>query len=89
VCDDDYLADLSVRIQTMTEGLPVEVLRIRRDRGAAVAQLQAQTRETLDELSPFEVFDRRLHQEQLEPELEQQLQQAFRAVMADLQQEAQ
>ncbi|MDO9323015.1 MAG: exonuclease subunit SbcD, partial [Pseudomonas sp.] len=33
VTADDYLSDLQPRIQAFTEGLPVEVLRIRRERG--------------------------------------------------------
>jgi exonuclease SbcD len=87
VCGDDYLADLPARLQAMTADLPVEVLRIRRDRGNAAALLRAQANETLDQLTPFEVFDLRLQQEQLEPALEQQLRQAFATVMVDLQQE--
>ena len=48
VATDDYLPDLPARIQSMTEGLPVEVLRIRRDRGQAVAQLFDGSGATLD-----------------------------------------
>lgn len=63
---DDYLPDLQTRIASLCEGLPVEVLRIRRERGTAVVGLQSQARETLDELSVEEVFARRLQQEQLD-----------------------
>ena len=63
VATDDYLPDLPARIQSMTEGLPVEVLRIRRDRGQAVAQLFDGSGATLDELDPHDVFARRLAQE--------------------------
>jgi energy-coupling factor transporter ATP-binding protein EcfA2 len=35
--EDDYLADLPARIEALTEGWPVEVLRIRRQRGNATA----------------------------------------------------
>ncbi|PAU65120.1 exonuclease subunit SbcD [Pseudomonas sp. PIC25] len=63
---DDYLPDLQTRIAALCEGLPVEVLRIRRERGTAVVGLQSQARETLDELSVEEVFARRLQQEQLD-----------------------
>ena len=55
VAEDDYLADLPARIETLTAGWPVEVLRIRRQRGNATTQLAAEALETLDELSPHEV----------------------------------
>jgi exonuclease SbcD len=73
VQDDDYLPDLAARVQAMAEGLPVQVLRIRRQRGNAVPQLASEARESLDELSPEDVFTRRLAQETLEPELQQAL----------------
>ncbi len=41
VAEDDYLADLPARIEALTEGWPVEVLRIRRQRGNAVARLES------------------------------------------------
>ena len=63
VAEDDYLADLPARIEALTEGWPVEVLRIRKARGNAAASLTAEARETLDELSPHDVFARRLLQE--------------------------
>ena len=48
------------------QGLPVEVLRIRRERGNAVAGLLGQVRETLDELSVEDVFAQRLSSESLD-----------------------
>lgn len=85
VAQDDYLSDLPQRLQALTEGLPVEILRIRRERGTATAQLQAQARETLDELSPSEVFARRLQQEELSPEWQQALSQRYQQVLSQLQ----
>ncbi|MGM8061043.1 exonuclease subunit SbcD [Vogesella indigofera] len=82
---DDYLSDLQARIQGMVAGLPVEVLRIRRERGNAVATLQAAARETLDELTPFDVFDKRLQQETLDETLAAQLQARYRDIVASLQ----
>ncbi|PAU61348.1 exonuclease subunit SbcD [Pseudomonas indica] len=84
---DDYLPDLQTRIAALCEGLPVEVLRIRRERGNAVASLQSQTRETLDELSVEEVFARRLQQEQLDEGDAQRLQGLYREVLEGLQTE--
>ena len=85
VAEDDYLADLPARIEALTEGWPVEVLRIRRQRGNAVASLAAEARETLDELSPHDVFARRLQQEELGEEMQQALNERYRAVVAGLQ----
>ncbi|MBS1159598.1 MAG: Exodeoxyribonuclease subunit [Proteobacteria bacterium] len=85
VAEDDYLADLPARIEALTEGWPVEVLRIRRQRGNAVASLATEARETLDELSPHDVFARRLQQEELGEEMQQALNERYRAIVAGLQ----
>ncbi|POZ60615.1 exonuclease subunit SbcD [Chromobacterium alticapitis] len=85
---DDYLSDLQARIQSMTEGLPVEVLRLRRDRGNAAAALQAAARETLDELTPFDVFAKRLEQEELDEVLRYQLETRYRSIVTSLQEVA-
>ncbi|RQW26028.1 exonuclease subunit SbcD [Rhodobacteraceae bacterium CH30] len=84
VRSDDYLADLHGRIQSMCEGLPVEVLRIRRERGQSALALQQQARETLDELSPSEVFERRLAQEELPDALKANLQARYALLLAEL-----
>jgi len=84
VAEDDYLADLPARIEALTQGLPVEVLRVRRLRGTAAASLAAEQSETLDELSPDDVFSRRLAQEDLTPELQLELSQRYRAVVTSL-----
>ncbi len=84
VATDDYLSDLHVRIAALCEGLPVEVLRIRRERGAAALSLSRQTRETLDELSPDEVFARRLAGEALDEALQERLRALYRDTLAQL-----
>jgi exonuclease SbcD len=86
--EDDYLADLPARIETMTQGLPVEVLRVRRLRGNAAASLPGELSETLDELSPDDVFARRLALEELAPELQLALNQRYRAVVTSLMEDA-
>ncbi|MDD0837581.1 exonuclease subunit SbcD [Curvibacter sp. HBC61] len=88
VTEDDYLSDLPQRLQALTEGLPVELLRLRRERGTASARLSAQARETLDELSPQEVFARRLQQETQSPEWQQALSQRYQQVLSQLQEGA-
>jgi len=85
---DDYLADLPARIESMTDGLPVEVLRIRRARGNAAANLVSEARETLDELTPDDVFARRLALEELTDELRNALTERFRSVLAGLEENA-
>ncbi len=84
VAEDDYLADLPARIETMTQGLPVEVLRVRRQRGHAAVRLSGEASETLEELSPADVFSRRLAQEELAPELRLRLSQRYQAVVTSL-----
>ncbi len=88
VAEDDYLADLPARIEALTEGWPVEVLRIRRQRGNAAASLAAEASETLDELSPHDVFARRLQQEELADDLQRALSERFRRIVTALQEEA-
>ncbi|MDO8770502.1 MAG: exonuclease subunit SbcD [Burkholderiaceae bacterium] len=84
VAEDDYLSDLPARIEAMTQGLPVDVLRVRRQRGNAAVSIAGDARETLDELSPDDVFARRLAQEELTPELQLALGQRYRAVVTSL-----
>ena len=85
VAEDDYLADLQPRIEALTAGLPVEVLRMRRQRGNEAARLAGQANETLDELTPHDVFDRRLAQEELTPDLQRELRTRYRAIVTGLQ----
>lgn len=84
VAEDDYLSDLPARIEALTQGLSVEVLRVRRQRGTVAVGLTAELSETLDELSPDDVFARRLAQEALAPDLQLALGQRYRAVVASL-----
>ncbi|NLP63226.1 exonuclease subunit SbcD [Paraburkholderia sacchari] len=82
VAEDDYLADLPARIQTMAEGLPLEVLRIRRERGNAVAQWSGDAGVTLDELDPLDVFAQRLAHETLEADVRDALTERYKSVLA-------
>ena len=88
VADDDYLSDLPARIQAMAEDLPVEVLRIRRERGNAQAQLSDESGVTLDELDPHDVFARRLEQEELADDLRAALTERYRAIVASTAEDA-
>ncbi|GAA3548317.1 exonuclease subunit SbcD [Zobellella aerophila] len=87
VSGDDYLSDLQSRIQQFTRELPVEVLGIRRARSEKGNSLTAQSRETLAELGPLEVFERRLAQEQLDEPLQQQLSELYRQMLVQVQEQ--
>ena len=62
----------------------VGMLRIRRERGTAVAGLTSATRETLDELSVSDVFAQRLSSESLEPEVQARLVGLYQHVVSEL-----
>jgi exonuclease SbcD len=81
---DDYLSDLQLRIAALCEGLPVEVLRIRRERGNASASLQGQAKETLDELSVDDVFAQRLSSEALDEAEQARLLVLYQQVVSEL-----
>ncbi|MGV6858030.1 MAG: exonuclease subunit SbcD [bacterium] len=88
VAEQDYLSDLQPRIEAMTEGLPVEVVRLHRARSGASATLVAEEKETLEELSEFDVFERRLAQETFDGEQQiqrlQRLRECFREVVEEV-----
>ncbi len=67
----DYLSDLQQRIQTMTEDLNVEVLQLRRSRNRKQQSLTQVEKESLSELTPHDVFKRRLDLETFEGKEEQ------------------
>jgi exonuclease SbcD len=60
VSTQDYLNDLHQRIQTLVEDLPLEVLLLRRERKQRLHSIESQTQETLQELTPKQVFEKRL-----------------------------
>ncbi|MHB9796966.1 exonuclease subunit SbcD [Pseudomonas sp. MT3] len=86
---DDYLSDIQVRVEKLCEDLPVVVLRTRRERGNAQAALFSEAKETLDELSPEDVFRQRLDGEDLEAPLRERLTGLYRQVLGELQEQEQ
>ncbi|GGJ82480.1 exonuclease subunit SbcD [Pseudomonas matsuisoli] len=84
VTQDDYLADLQPRINALCEGLSVDVLRVRRERKNLAPGLQGDASETLDELDPHDVFERRLSSESLDDELAGRLRDMHREVLSTL-----
>lgn len=85
VQEDDYLPDLAPRIEAMVQDLPLQVLRVKRQRGAGAQQLFTETGTALHELSPEEVFAHRLAQETLSPEVTTALHARYQEVLAHLQ----
>lgn len=85
VNSDDYLSDLQPRLQAMILDLPIEILRVRRERSTANAVLQRTAQETLDELTPDDVFSLRLASETIEEGLRLALQSRYRQVVSELQ----
>jgi exonuclease SbcD len=75
VSTQDYLNDLQQRIQLMIEELPLEVLLLRRARKQRLQSLEAEAKITLQELTPQDVFARRLELEDWS-DAEQQLKKA-------------
>ncbi|ARJ40899.1 exonuclease subunit SbcD [Pantoea alhagi] len=64
ITTQEYLHNMQQHIQTLTEGLPVEVLLMRRSREQRERALARLQNETLNELKVEEVFERRLEQEE-------------------------
>lgn len=85
VAEDDYLTDLVPRIEKLSEELPVEILRIQRQRKVRQQMIaQGVERETLVELEPGEVFARRLAQEEVDQERKTLLQQSFMEIFSEI-----
>ena len=64
----DYLSDLQQRIQTLTANMNVEILQLRRARKHQQQRIEREDKELLAELSPEDVFERRLANEVFETE---------------------
>ncbi|MBP1035693.1 exonuclease subunit SbcD [Serratia fonticola] len=85
VATQDYLSDIQRRIQQLAEDLPVEVVLLRRSKEQRSQTIAQQDKETLNELSVGEVFERRLalEAEMAEPR-QQQMRQMFQQVVETL-----
>ncbi|WP_373959588.1 exonuclease subunit SbcD [Vibrio gigantis] len=66
----DYLSDLQERMRALTEGLNVEVLQLRRARERRNQGLEQESAETLSELTPMDVFEKRIALEEFETDSE-------------------
>lgn len=92
VSTQDYLNDLQQRIQIMVEELPLEVLLLRRERKQQLQSLETESKVTLQELTPQDVFEKRLELEDWSDEELQskkiRVSQAFNEVLSRLHEEA-
>ncbi|WP_445771707.1 exonuclease subunit SbcD [Rheinheimera sp.] len=79
---DAYLNDLQQRVEQLLHGLPVDLLRLRRKRSASNSGMAATTQQSLDELSPEQVWQSRLALENLSDEQQQQLNKLHQQVLA-------
>ncbi len=66
----DYLSDLQERVSRLAQDLNVEVLQLRRAREKRNQTLNQESAETLSELSPMEVFEKRIALEDFESDTE-------------------
>lgn len=84
VVEDDYLSDLQPRVEQLAAGLPLEILLVRRQRSQRSDGLTAEQGVTLSELTPVEVFERRLAPESLEDERQQALNELYRELLVQM-----
>lgn len=87
VVTSDYLPDIQRKIEMLTAELPVEVLLLRRSKVQQQVMLEQQVKETLTELSVYDVFARRLALEDgsLPSEQQQRLTTLFRQIVDEIQ----
>ena len=79
---DGYLTDLQPRVEQLLSDLPVELLRLRRERSSNGANLQQLEQTSLAELSPADVWQARLADEVLTAQQQQQLTALHQQVLA-------
>lgn len=86
---DSYLTDLQQRVETLLEDLPVELLRLRRERSSATLGLSAAAATpSLAELTPADVWQSRIAGEDLAEAEQQQLNQLYQQVLEKVQEQA-
>ncbi|MFT8210648.1 MAG: exonuclease subunit SbcD [Symbiopectobacterium sp.] len=84
IATDTYLSDMQQRIQQLTQELPVDVLLLRRSREQRLQAMAREKKETLDELSPRDVFERKLALTNMEPEQQERLRPLFDEMVRDV-----
>ncbi len=84
ISTDTYLSDMQQRIQQLAQALPVDVLLMRRNREQRLQAITREKKETLDELSPRDVFERRLALTDIESEQQERLRPLFDGIVLDV-----
>ena len=85
VATQDYLTDIQRRIQALAAELPVEVVLLRRSKEQRNNSIARQEKETLNELSVTDVFERRLALEaDLAEPRQERMRQMFNQVIEDI-----
>jgi len=88
VSTHDFLNDLQQRIQSIVENLPLEVLLLRKRRKKHNEGIERISKETLHELTPKEVFERCLAQEDWSSEEQQRklirVKESFEEILTDI-----
>lgn len=85
VATRDYLTDIQRRIQALAAELPVEVVLLRRSKEQRNNSIERQEKETLNELSVTDVFERRLALEaDLAEPRQERMRQMFNQVVEDI-----
>lgn len=87
VSTDEYLNDMQQQIQDLAASLPVEILLIRRSRAQRERFMANPQKETLNELSTEEVFERRLGQDSFSEEQATRLRHLFAQTLSSLHEE--
>ncbi|MGK2960328.1 MAG: exonuclease subunit SbcD [Candidatus Malihini olakiniferum] len=89
ITTDTYLSNMQHRIQQLAQALPVDVLLLRCNRKQSLQAITLEKKETLDELSPRDVFERRLALTDIKSEQQERLSRLFDDVVRDLKGELQ
>lgn len=84
IATDTYLSDMQQRIQQITHTLPVDVLLLRRNREQRLQAIAREKKETLDELSPQDVFERKLALTDMAQEQQARLRPLFDDIVRDV-----
>lgn len=88
----DYLTDLHDRIQRLVDDSEWEVLQLRRTRGVRNQSLTSEHQQELSELTPSDVFEKRINQEVFEGEDDQarkaRITQKFAQIVAEVEGES-
>lgn len=84
IATDTYLSDMQQRIQQLTHALPVDVLLLRRNREQRLQAIAREKKETLDELSPQDVFERKLALTDMAQEQQARLRPLFDEMVRDV-----